>query len=219
MPSITNLQDLFVHQLRDLYSAEKQLVAALPKMAKQSTSDELQVAITSHLAQTREQVGRLEEVFEQLGVASRGPKCKAMEGLIEEARDMLEEDIAEHVLDAGIIASAQRVEHYEIAAYGTVVEFARVLGYDEAMQLLQLTLDEETGADEVLTTLAEGGINALALGNDASATDAEDGDDSLSDDEASDARSTSQRATSRRANKNTTTSTVPAGRTVGARRR
>ena len=130
MPSITNLQDLFVHQLRDLYSAEKQLVAALPKMARQSTSDELQVAITSHHEQTKEQVGRLEQVFEQLGVANRGPKCKAMEGLIEEASEMLEEDIAENVLDAGIIASAQRVEHYEIAAYGTVVGYARVLGHD-----------------------------------------------------------------------------------------
>jgi ferritin-like metal-binding protein YciE len=206
MPAIANLQDLFVHQLRDLYSAEKQLLAALPKMGKRSTSDELQEAISSHLEQTTSQVSRLERVFEQLGVSSRGPKCKAMEGLIEEGKEMLEEDIEPHVLDAGIIAASQRVEHYEIAAYGTVVEFARVLGHNAIGQLLQQTLDEEIEADETLTELAEGGINAMAQGG-----------ESLSDDEA-ETEPAPRRALPRGATKAASKSVAPATRT-GARRR
>lgn len=162
MPSIMNLQDLLVHQLRDAYSAEKQLVAALPRMAKSTTSEELEKAIHAHLEQTEEHVNRLEQVFKQLGVSPRGPKCKAMEGLLEEGKEMLDEDIDPHVLDAGIIASAQRVEHYEIAVYGTVIEFARALGHDEVVDILQRTLDEEKEANDTLTGLAEGGINALA---------------------------------------------------------
>jgi len=221
MPAITNLQELFVHQLRDIYSAEKQLVAALPRMAKQSTSDELQEAITSHLEQTTGQVSRLEHVFEQLGVSSRGPKCKAMEGLIDEAKEMLEEDIEPHVLDAGIIASAQRVEHYEIAAYGTVVAFARELGHEDLVQLLQQTLDEEYDANGTLTKLAEGGINAQAQQNGASSADAEDGDESVSDDESemeSEPETDSEPATLRGAKKPASRTASPAARTVARRR-
>lgn len=163
MSSMTTLQDLFVHQLRDLYSAEKQLVKALPTMVRRSTSEALQQAFTAHLEVTREQVTRLDQIFEQLGVSSRGPKCKAMEGLIVEASELMDEDIEPSVLDAGLVAAAQRVEHYEIAAYGTVVAYAGLLGEEDAMSLLQTTLDEEKDADASLTTLAEDGINARAM--------------------------------------------------------
>jgi ferritin-like metal-binding protein YciE len=160
--ALATLHDLMVHELRDLYSAERQLVQALPKMAKNASSEELQTAITNHLAETEEHVSRLEQVLEGLGESLRGPKCKGMEGLIEEGKSLLEEEADEEVLDAGIIASAQRVEHYEIAAYGTVCEYARIMGHSEALQLLEQTLEEEKTADALLTSLAEGGINALA---------------------------------------------------------
>jgi ferritin-like metal-binding protein YciE len=183
MPAIMNLQDLLVNQLRDVYSAEKQLVTALPKMAKATTSDELKEAITSHLQQTQEHVSRLEQIFEQLGVSSRGPKCKGMEGLLEEGKEMLDEDIDPNVLDAGIIASAQRVEHYEIAVYGTVVEFARALGHSAVADLLQSTLDEEKEANDTLTGLAEGGINMLAEHQSDAEEDESESDDAMSDDD------------------------------------
>jgi ferritin-like metal-binding protein YciE len=159
---ITTLHDLMVHELKDLYSAERQLVQALPKMAKSATNSDLQLAIETHLEQTREHVARLERAFEMLGESGRGMKCKGMEGLIEEGKSLLEEDIDPEVLDAGIIAAAQRVEHYEIAAYGTVCEYARTLGQGEIAALLSATLDEEKIADQLLSGLAEGGINALA---------------------------------------------------------
>ncbi|MCC6927606.1 MAG: ferritin-like domain-containing protein [Gemmatimonadaceae bacterium] len=159
---LATLHDLMVHQLKDLYSAERQLVQALPRMAKNATSRDLQDAIRKHLDQTEEQVTRLEQCFELLGESSRGPRCKGMEGLIEESKDLFEEDVDEDVLDAGIIANAQRVEHYEIAGYGTVCEYARSMGHEEIAALLEATLEEEKEADQRLTSLAEGGINALA---------------------------------------------------------
>ncbi|MBC7896671.1 MAG: ferritin-like domain-containing protein [Cytophagaceae bacterium] len=159
---MTTLHDLMVHELKDLYSAERQLVQALPKMAQSASNSELQVAIATHLEQTKEHVARLEQAFEMLGESGKGMKCKGMEGLIEEGKSLLEEDIDPDVLDAGIIAAAQRVEHYEIAAYGTVREYARTLGHDEIAALLTATLDEEKSADQLLSGLAEGGINALA---------------------------------------------------------
>ena len=162
MPAIATLHDLMIHQLRDIYSAEKQLVQALPKMAKNATSSELQDALRSHLQETEEHVARLEQAFEMLGVTGRGMKCKGMEGLIEEGQELFEEEIEPEALDAGIIAAAQRIEHYEIAAYGTVCEYARSMEHDELLSLLDSTLAEEKQADEKLTSLAESGINAMA---------------------------------------------------------
>lgn len=162
MRSLDTLQDLFVHQLQDVYSAERQLMKALPKMVKSATSDTLREALTMHLEQTETHVERLEHAFSLLGVSSKGDKCKGMEGLIEEGRDLLDEDGEAEVLDAGIIAAAQRIEHYEIAAYGTCREYARSLGYRQVVELLELTLDEEKAADVLLSEIAEEGINALA---------------------------------------------------------
>jgi len=159
---VKNLHDLFVEELKDLYSAEKQLLRALPKMAKAATSDELRQGFEEHLEQTEAQVARLEEIFEQLEVSPRGKKCVAMEGLIEEGKEIMEEDMDENVLDAALIAAAQKVEHYEIAGYGTVCTFARLLGEDRAAELLQETLDEEKETDVKLTELAETTINAEA---------------------------------------------------------
>jgi ferritin-like metal-binding protein YciE len=162
MAKIKSLQDLFVHELRDLYSAEKQLLKALPKMAKAATHEELKEGFEAHLAQTEEHVSRLDEIFEKLGISSRGEKCAAMEGLIEEGKKIMEEDISDNVLDAALIAAAQRVEHYEIAGYGTAKTFAEILGHDEAVDLLEQTLDEEKETDVKLTELAENNINADA---------------------------------------------------------
>ena len=176
---IANLHDLLVHELKDLYSAERQLVKALPRMAKSATSPELKQALTNHLAQTEEHVVRLETAFEMLGASGRGQKCKGMEGLIEEGKGLLEEDIDPEVLDAGIIAASQRIEHYEIAAYGTVREYARSMDQGELMALLDATLAEEKTADTLLSGLAEGGINALAERGDevyAAEDEAEEGD-------------------------------------------
>ncbi len=160
--SIATLHELMVHELKDVYSAERQLVQALPKMAKHATSPDLQNAILTHLAQTEGHVERLEEVFKLLGESKRVQKCKGMEGLIEESKELLDEDIDPEVLDAGIIASAQRAEHYEIAVYGTVCEYARAMGHDDVLALLEATLEEEKAADQLLTELAERGINDLA---------------------------------------------------------
>ena len=160
--SISTLNDLLVHELKDLLSAERQLVQALPKMAVGATSGELGDAIRNHLDQTREHVTRLERSLELLGAHGRPVKCKGMEGLIEEGEDLLDQDIEPEVLDAGIIAAAQRVEHYEIAAYGSACEFARSMQHDDVAALLEATLEEEKEADRLLTSLAEGGINALA---------------------------------------------------------
>lgn len=157
------LEDLFVHELKDLYSAEKQLIKALPKMAKAATHSELRSAFESHLQETEGHVKRLEDVFEALEISSRGAKCKAMEGLIEEGKQILEEDMEDDVRDAALICAAQRVEHYEIAGYGCARTFARDLGHHEAADILQRTLEEEGAADEKLTEIAVSRINAEAM--------------------------------------------------------
>jgi ferritin-like metal-binding protein YciE len=159
--AIESLNDLFVEQLRDLYDAENQLIKALPKMAEGANSDELRQGFEEHLEQTKEHAQRIETIFEQLGQKTKAKKCKAMEGLIKEGSEALEEEMSEDVKDAAIIAAAQRVEHYEIAAYGTVRTFANLLGETEAATLLEQTLGEEKETDEKLTQLAEG-INVAA---------------------------------------------------------
>lgn len=159
---IKTLRDLFIHELRDLHSAEKQLLKALPKMIKVTKHEELQSAFEAHLQQTEEHVNRLDEIFEILGVPSRGEKCLAMEGLIEECQKLLKEEVSPEVLDAALIAQGQRIEHYEIAAYGTARTFAEILDEDEAGDLLQETLDEEKETDEKLTEIAESIVNIEA---------------------------------------------------------
>ena len=161
--ALETLADLCVDELKDLYSAEKQLVKALPKMAKAASSPKLRKGFEDHLRQTEDHVERLENIFEQMGVKPRGPKCEAMEGLIEEGKRVMKEDAEPAVMDAALIAAAQRVEHYEIAGYGTVRTFARMLGNNEAERLLQRTLEEESQTNEKLTKLAESEINAAAL--------------------------------------------------------
>jgi ferritin-like metal-binding protein YciE len=160
---LDNLRKLFVEELRDLYSAENQLVKALPKMAKGASSEELKQALEDHLEQTQGHVERLEEVFEQLDETPKGKTCKAMKGLVEEGSEILEEDGEDSVVDAGIIAAAQKVEHYEIASYGTVRTWAGLLGENEAAELLQETLDEEGEANKLLNKLAQDIVNPEAL--------------------------------------------------------
>ncbi|MDB5292320.1 MAG: ferritin-like protein [Phycisphaerales bacterium] len=157
-----DLQDLYVDQLRDLYSAENQLVKALPKMVKAASNEQLSESFEQHLEQTRGHVDRLKQVFDKLGKKPTGKVCKAMQGLIEEAKETMEEDADPEVLDAGLIAAAQRVEHYEIAGYGTVRSFAKLLGDNAAARLLQQTLDEEGETDKKLSRLAETTINVEA---------------------------------------------------------
>src|SRR4051812_4204140 len=157
-----DLQDLFVDQLKDLYSAENQLIKALPKMAKAATSDELKQAFQTHLEETKGHAERLQQIFQKLGSKPTGKKCKAMEGLIEEGKEMMGEDAEPEVMDAGLIAAAQRVEHYEIAGYGTVRSYAKLLGDDESARLLQQILDEEGKTDKLLTQIAEESINIEA---------------------------------------------------------
>ena len=156
------LDDLYVDMLKDLYSAEKQLVKALPKMAKNAQSADLQKAFQEHLKQTEGHVERIERIFSDLGSSPRGKKCVGMEGLVEEGNELLQEQADPDVLDAGLIAAAQKVEHYEIASYGTVRTWAERLGYNQAAQLLQQTLDEEGEANKKLTQLAESHINMEA---------------------------------------------------------
>ena len=162
MAIIQSLTELLEEELKDIYSAEKQLVKALPKMARNATSDELRSALEEHLEITKSQVNRLEQVFESLGKSAKAKTCKAMKGLIEEGEEMMKEDAEDAVKDAAIIASAQKVEHYEIAAYGTVRTWAELCGQNEAAELLQATLDEEGEADKRLTALAESFINREA---------------------------------------------------------
>jgi ferritin-like metal-binding protein YciE len=163
MKKLETLKDLFVEELRDLYSAEKQIIKALPKMRKAANSDQLKAAFEEHLEQTKGHVARLEEIFETLGEKPTGKTCKAMEGLVEEGSEMIAEKAEPAVKDAGLIAAAQRVEHYEMAGYGTARTFAEHLKMNAAVKLLQETLDEEEATDEKLTTLAETNINLQAV--------------------------------------------------------
>lgn len=153
------LQDLYVSELKDLYSAENQLVKAIPKMIKAATHKQLKAAFTDHLKKTQEHVRRLERVCKELGVSPRGKKCEGMEGLIKEAAGLIKEKPEKDVLDAGLIAAAQHVEHYEMAGYGCVRTYARTLGFTAQADILQRTLDEEGEADHLLTAIAESAIN------------------------------------------------------------
>lgn len=159
---LDTLQDLYVQGLKDLYSAENQILKALPKMIKASKHQELKQAFQMHEQQTREQVKRLERICDDLGVSPRGKKCEGMEGLIKEGKELIQEKPDEDVLDAGLIAAAQHVEHYEMAGYGTMRTYARQMGLTEHARLLQQTLDEEGETDKKLTRLAERRINIEA---------------------------------------------------------
>jgi ferritin-like metal-binding protein YciE len=150
-----SLEDLYVAELKDLFSAENQLVKALPKMVKAATSKELKQGFQHHLKQTKQHVARLKKVFADLDAAPRGKKCKAMEGLLKEGQEVINEDADPDVKDAALIAAAQRVEHYEIAGYGCVRTYARILGREQAAELLQQTLNEEGETDKTLSELAE----------------------------------------------------------------
>lgn len=157
-----SLRELYIDELKDLYSAEKQILKALPKMVKNASNPQLKQAFSDHLDETEGHVQRLEKILDMLGESSRGKKCKGMEGLIEEAKELLEQDVSEDVLDAGLISKAQHVEHYEIAGYGTVRTYAEQLGFNDQAKLLQQTLDEEGNANELLTDIAESSVNVEA---------------------------------------------------------
>src|ERR1700686_685773 len=152
---IESLRDLYAEQLKDLYNAEQQLIKALPKMAKAASSEELRAAFKSHLEETRQHAQRIETIFERMGEKARGKKCKAMEGLVAEGGEVIEEDMENSIKDAALIAAAQRVEHYEIAGYGCGRAYATKLGEDDAATLLSQTLEEEKEADEALNDIAE----------------------------------------------------------------
>ena len=160
---VKSVQDLLIDELRDIYHAEKQLVKALPKMAKASKSDKLRQAIEHHLEETKGQVDRLEQVFDKLDARTRGKRCEAMEGLVEEAQEVMEEITTPEVLDAAMIAAAQKVEHYEIASYGSARALAEALGHNEVARLLEQTLDEEKQTDQKLNEIALSEVNQRAL--------------------------------------------------------
>ena len=160
---INNLKSLYIDLLKDLYSAETQIEKALPKMAKAAQSQELKKSFEEHLAQTHRHVERLKEAFLDLEGSPKGKKCVGMEGLLKEGEELLKAEVTPDVLDAGLIAAAQKVEHYEIASYGTARTYAQTLGYEDAAELLQETLDEEGAANEKLSMLAESNINMEAV--------------------------------------------------------
>jgi ferritin-like metal-binding protein YciE len=162
MAKLSSLDDLLVHELQDIYNAEGQILKALPKMAKAATHPDLKAAFDEHRVQTEGQVRRLEQVFKLLGHPVKGKKCEGMAGLLDEGKKTMEQDADPAVLDAALIAAAQKVEHYEIASYGCVCTYADMLGYDQAHELLGQNLDEEESADERLTALAERVINQEA---------------------------------------------------------
>ena len=184
MPKINTLHDVYVEQLRDLYSAETQLTKALPKMAKAAHDETLKQGFEEHLEETKGHIERLEEIFEELDEKPTGKKCKAMAGLVEEGSEAIGEDASPEAKDAMLIAAAQRVEHYEMAGYGCVKTYARLLGYEDAAKLLEETLGEEVATDEKLTEAAEA-INVEAeKGND----EESDEDESEESDEKSDTK-------------------------------
>jgi ferritin-like metal-binding protein YciE len=162
MAKIRTFEDLFMDEIKDVYNAEQQLTKALPKMAKAASTPELKQAFEKHLEETREQVRRLELVFEELGAPVKGKTCQGMKGLIEEGQELVKEGMESEVLDAGLIGAAQRVEHYEIAAYGTIRTMAETLGHTKVVKLLEQTLKEEKAADEKLTQIAESVVNLRA---------------------------------------------------------
>ncbi|GEP40924.1 ferritin-like domain-containing protein [Brevifollis gellanilyticus] len=159
---LKNLHDLLVHELTDLYSAERQLAKALPSMVRAASDEELRECFEAHLAETMNHVARLEMIAQSCDIKFGRHKCKGMEGLIREGKELISEDADDHVRDAGLIGAAQRLEHYEIAGYGTARALAKCLGYDEAVKLLSETLEEEKAADKLLTTIAETAVNTKA---------------------------------------------------------
>jgi ferritin-like metal-binding protein YciE len=159
---LNTLKALYIHELKDLYSAEKQLIRALPKMVKAANNEELKAGFQQHLEETKVHAERLTKLLEDLDQTTRGPKCKAMEGLLEEGADLMEEDGDPEVIDAGLIVAAQKVEHYEIAGYGSARTFAELLGEKEGAKVLQTTLDEEASTDVKLTKLAVSVVNVDA---------------------------------------------------------
>jgi ferritin-like metal-binding protein YciE len=161
MAAISTLEDLFVQELRDMYDGEKQITKALPKMAKAAENEELANAFQEHLEQTKGHVERLEQIFSQLDMRARGKHCAGIAGIIEEGGEVMDE-VEEPAINPALVAAAQRVEHYEMAAYGTLITFARQLGHEDAAELLEETLNEEKEADRKLTELAEGFLNAAA---------------------------------------------------------
>ncbi|HKT79715.1 MAG TPA: ferritin-like domain-containing protein [Vicinamibacterales bacterium] len=162
MAETKTLHDLFIDELRDIYDAEKQLTKALPKMAKAASSSELRTAFENHLKETQGHIERLEQAFESLDERVSGKHCDGIAGIIEEGKSVMDEECDEVTMDAALIGAGQRAEHYEMAAYGTLVSWAQAMGHDEAAQLLQETLDEEKAADKKLSSIAEGGINQEA---------------------------------------------------------
>jgi ferritin-like metal-binding protein YciE len=180
MMSNEGLKELYIDELKDLYSAENQLVKALPKMAKAAVSEDLREGFEEHLEQTKGHVQRLEQIFEMLGESPKGKKCKGMEGLIAEGSEAMEEDYEGNIMDAALIGAAQRVEHYEIAGYGTVRAMAEALGEDKHASLLTETLDEEKETDEKLTELAEG-VNTAAS-EDADNEEGDEGEEEAEED-------------------------------------
>jgi ferritin-like metal-binding protein YciE len=192
------LKDVFIDEVRDTYDAERQLTKALPKMAKAATSPELKEAFTHHLEETRGQIERLEKVFEMLGERPRGKHCEGIAGIIEEGASMMEEDLDAATMDAALIGGGQRAEHYEMAAYGTLVAWARELGHMEVAEFLQETLEEEKAADETLSTLAQRGINPDAAGSDDDDEDEEEEERKPVRKSARGGTSPSARSTSRR---------------------
>ena len=160
---LETLKDLYTHELKDLYSAENQIIKALPKMAEAATNEELSAGFKQHLEQTKKHAQRLEQILESHGETTRGPKCKGMEGVIAEGDEMIKEDAEDEVKDAGLIAAAQRVEHYEMAGYGCARTYAELLGDTKGAKLLQQTLDEEKATDEKLSDLAKSTINVEAM--------------------------------------------------------
>jgi ferritin-like metal-binding protein YciE len=159
MAEMDSLRELYVEELKDLWSAENQILKGLPRMIKAASHPQLKRAFTKHEAQTRQQVKRLERICKDLGESPRGKKCVGMEGLIQEAKELLSDKPEPNVLDAGLISAAQHVEHYEMAGYGTVRTWAKLLGFEDHVALLQQTLDEATGTDQLLTDSAESQIN------------------------------------------------------------
>jgi len=179
MAETATLRDAFIDELRDTYDAEKQLTKALPRLAKAATSPKLREAFETHLEETRGQIERLEQVFQGLEEKVRGKHCDGIAGIIEEGKSIMEEDFDDKTMDACLIAAGQRAEHYEMAAYGTLVAWASALGESEAAKLLQQTLDEEKAADETLSALAEGGINQGAADASQSPDDQDDQEDNV----------------------------------------
>lgn len=169
--SIHNLNDLFLHMLKDIYFAENAILKALPKMSEKATSPDLAAAFDTHLAETQEHVERLKMVFQLIGEKPQGEECPAIEGIIEESEELMDEIEDENTRDAALIAAAQAVEHYEITRYGTLMSWAEELGLDDAMELLGQTLEEEEATDQILTDLGEGRINASAVDNEDDASE------------------------------------------------